>query len=66
MLGNEKGFPRPSLGSVGEEHVRVSADPISRGRCPHLILTTTSLTARREGRKGLHGGPGRPPLPHLV
>lgn len=51
MLGNEKGFPRPSLGSVGEEHVRVSADPIGRGRCPHLILTTTSLTARREGKK---------------
>ena len=51
MLGNEKGFPRPSLGSVGEKHVRVSADPIGRGRCPHLILTTTSLTARREGKK---------------
>uniref|UniRef100_A0AC11D7N0 Anaphase promoting complex subunit 13 n=1 Tax=Ovis aries TaxID=9940 RepID=A0AC11D7N0_SHEEP len=56
-----KGFPRPSLGSVGEAHVRVSADPIGRGRCPHLTLITTSLTARREGRKGLTRRPWTSP-----
>ena len=46
-------FPRPGLGSEEDERVRVSADPVSRGRSPHLILITTSLTTRRKGGKRL-------------